>query len=63
MNINTKSEHSIKAWLFRSMLGPAMTLDGIVTTITLGCVNPNASLWTARKLTTARIAATRKTAE
>lgn len=63
MNINTKNEPSVEAWLFRSMLGPAMILDGIVTTITLGCVNLIASLWTARKLTAARIAATRKGAE
>ena len=50
------NEPSAKAWIFRSLLGPAMLLDGIAATITVGSYHPGVSLLIARRLSAERFA-------
>ena len=50
MQINKKLEPNIKSWFWRLVLGPAIILEGIVATITVGTVSLGLSLKVARNL-------------
>lgn len=54
MRFNRKPETTFKAWVFRALLGPAMLLDGILATITIGTLSFAFTLSIARSLSNAR---------
>jgi hypothetical protein len=51
---NLKPEQSGKAWGWRVLLGPAMLLDGVLATLSLGTLNAGAALGAARRLAAER---------
>ena len=54
MRINRKTEQTARAWAWRCLLGPAMLLDGLVSTLTLGTLSVGAALEVSRRLSIAR---------
>lgn len=54
MNVNRKAEKTAQAWAWRALLGPAMCLDGLVSTMTLGYVSVGAALEVSRRLAMSR---------
>lgn len=54
MNVNRKAEQTAAAWAWRALLGPAMLLDGLLSTLTLGTLSVGAALGVSRRLTMAR---------
>ena len=57
MNVNRKIEQSAAAWAWRALLGPAMLLDGLLSTLTLGTLSVGAALEVSRRLAMARLLA------
>lgn len=57
MNINRKIEQTATAWAWRVLLGPAMLLDGALSTLTLGTLSLGAALKVSRRLAMTRFAA------
>jgi hypothetical protein len=57
MRVNLKIEETVKAWAWRCLLGPAMLLDGFLSTLTLGTVSVGAALEVSRRLAMARFEA------
>jgi len=47
-------EKSAKAWALRTIIGPAMVIDGACHFFTFGCFSAGLALATARKLSMAR---------
>jgi hypothetical protein len=56
MNVNRKIEQTAEAWAWRALLGPAMLLDGALSTLTLGTLSVGAALEVSRRLAMARFA-------
>ena len=56
MNVNRKIEQTAEAWAWRALLGPAMLLDGALSTLTLGTLSVGATLGVSRRLARARFA-------
>jgi hypothetical protein len=56
MNVNRKIEQTAVAWAWRSLLGPAMLIDGVLATLTLGTLSVGAALEVSRRLAMARFA-------
>jgi|688.fasta_scaffold2571403_2 hypothetical protein len=54
MRVNRKNEQTAKAWAWRCLMGPAMLLDGLLSTLTIGTVSVGASLEVSRRLAMAR---------
>lgn len=52
--MNLKLEQTLLAWIYRSLLGPAQIIDGILMTISLGSFSLGLSLKCARKLSVCR---------
>lgn len=50
MKVTFKGEGSLCAWVLRMCIGPAMVTDGIIHTLTLGCVSAGLSLTVTREL-------------
>ena len=50
-----KKEPSLKAWMWRLLLGPASIVDGIIETLTFGFYGVAAKLRVSRNLALARI--------
>ena len=55
MTINNKPESNAQAWAWRIALGPAMILDGLLSTVSAGSLSLGASLAVARNLSRARM--------
>lgn len=62
MKFNANSEKSPAAWGWRALLGPAMVVDGLLSSLTVGTVSLGASLAVSRRLALARINHIKKTA-
>jgi hypothetical protein len=60
ITVNRKLEKSAKSWAWRSLLGPAMIIDGICSALTVGTVSLGMSLEVARKLAKERFVLTQK---
>ena len=56
MNVNRNIEQTSAAWAWRALLGPAMLLDGLLSTLTIGTVSVGAALEVSRRLAMARFA-------
>lgn len=56
MNVNRKIEQTAAAWAWRALLGPAMLLDGLLSTLTLGTLSAGFALEVSRRLARARFA-------
>ena len=56
MKVNRKIEHTAAAWAWRALFGPAMLLDGFLSTLTLGTLSMGAALEVSRRLAMARFA-------
>lgn len=56
MQINRKIEQTPEAWFWRALLGPAMLLDGLMSTLTVGTVSLGSSLRVSRRLAMSRFA-------
>lgn len=58
--VNLKPERTLKAVMWRYLLGPAMILDGLVATLTLGSVSVGSALEVSRRLALSRFNAINK---
>ena len=56
MTMHRKIEQTVEAWAWRALLGPAMLLDGLLSTLTLGTLSVGAALEVSRRLAVARFA-------
>lgn len=56
MNVNRKTEQTAAAWAWRALLGPAMLLDGLLSTLTIGTLSAGTALKVSRRLAMARYA-------
>lgn len=54
MRLNLTGESSVEAWFWRLLLGPAVLLDGLATTLTGGTVFLGMSLAASKRLGKAR---------
>lgn len=54
MKVNCKIEQTASAWMWRALLGPAMMIDGLLSTLTLGTLSMGTSLKISRRLAIAR---------
>jgi len=54
MKLILKPETNMTSWLWRSLLGPSVIVDGIVATITLSTHSPNLKTKVVSKLAKSR---------
>jgi hypothetical protein len=54
MRVNKRIETSAAAWMWRALLGPAMLVDGVIATLSVGTVSVAAALGVSRRLAVAR---------
>lgn len=57
MKLNLAPEKTPLGWVLRCLFGPAMVIDGLLYTVTLGTLSPGLSLAVARLIAKARLAA------
>lgn len=55
MYITKKAEKTLAAWAWRVLLGPALLLEGLLQTVTLGTIYTGAVVRVASRLARARI--------
>jgi hypothetical protein len=61
INLRTRrSEPNLRAWVWRILVGPALILDGLIATVTLGMASGSFTLNAPRNLAMARINYIRK---
>jgi hypothetical protein len=63
MRLKWQPEKSAKAWFLRTIIGPAMVLDGVCHFMSLGCLSVGASLTVSRRLAIARFQAIEKSGQ
>lgn len=61
MRLNRKREQTARAWIWRALWGPALLVDGICSTLTVGTLNAGAALEVSRRLAMARISSIKGT--
>ena len=59
MKVTRQVEKTARAWLWRSLLGPAMLVDGLLATLTVGTLSAGAGLSVSRRLAMARFVVTK----